>query len=982
MNGTAPRATTRTWVGLAVLVLPMLLIAIDGVVLIFALADIAEDLEPTGAQQLWILDIYSLMLAGLLITMSSLGDRFGRRKVLLAGAVIFAVASVFGALSSEPWMLIASRALLGVGGAMIMPGTLSLIRNMFLDRDQRRTAMAVWSASGALGAAAGPIVGGWLIEAFTWHAIFLMNIPVMVLLLILAPILVPESRNPNPGRIDPLSIVLSLVGMISFVYGVKTFAEGDEPRIALITFVAGLVLLVLFVIRQLKMPVPMLNVRLFRSRSFAGAVVIDFLSVFALVGAMFALTQFLQLVAGLSIMKSALWMLPQAGMSACAGFIAAALVKRFPTSIIVAIGGAITAGGFSMLLTLSPDTEPWFIAIALALVGLGAGVGMTLTNDIIMSSVRPEESGQAAGISETAYELGTAFGTAILGSVLLGFYRNGLDDKAPSGLPDGVLDSAKETLAAALLHARELPSDIGAALYTAATESFTSALSWTGGIGAAILLAVAIFAAVMLRGVSAQQDLTKDPHGDDSDAGHGPDEADEKLAPTTPPAITDTVEIAPVQRADLAGAATAEPGTMPARASGASLTRREIDEIRAQNASLAAELADLRTDYRAIAGNARLQASGITDPAEFVIERTAPTGARAGRIVLPHGEIVTPAYLPVAGRGAVAGLTPHELTDLGAQALAVDLHELFLQPGPDLIEGAGGIGRVMAWSAPVVGDPGLSTVGPRHATRITDEGIAFRSRVDGSSHHWSPEDPVRLAHRMGCDITFALADPTDPVRTERWARRALAERGWQAADGKDALSLWAVVTGDGDPETRRSAARGLRRIADEDRRAGGLGFGGYRFEGASALSGAIAELEADRPRYLAAVTGPAELLAAIEAGVDLIDGTAPARAAEQGHVFTTDGVLDLTDPALREDFRPLDPNGRRVLGAHRTDGFTRAYVHHLFAANEGLAVTLCTAHNEHFFVALAAAAREAIRNGTYPRFAESVLRGAGGELVS
>jgi len=512
MNDTLQWATVRTWVGLAVLVLPMLLIAIDGMVLIFALADITADLEPSGVQQLWMLDIYALMLAGLLITMSSLGDRFGRRRVLLIGAVFFAIASVLGALSTAPWMLIAARALLGVSGAMIMPGTLSLIRNMFLDRNQRRTAMAVWSASGALGAAAGPIVGGAIIEAFSWHAAFLMNIPVMVLLLALAPFLVPESRNPNPGRIDLPSIVLSLAGMISFVYGVKTFAEGKEPGVAFLTFFAGLLLLVLFVIRQLRMPIPMINVRLFRVRSFTGAVVTDLLSVFSLVGAMFALTQFLQLVVGLSVIHSALWMLPQAAVSATAGFIAAALVKRVPTSIIVSAGVLITAGGFATLLTLTPDTPPWQIAVALCLVGLGAGVGMTLTNDLIMSSVRPEQSGQAAAISETAYELGTAFGTAILGSVLLGFYRTGLTYAAPAGLSGSVLDAARETLAAALLYAQELPGEIGAALAAAATDSFTTALASTGGIAALILLAVAIFAGIMLRGVSAQADLAKTDH--------------------------------------------------------------------------------------------------------------------------------------------------------------------------------------------------------------------------------------------------------------------------------------------------------------------------------------------------------------------------------------------------------------------------------------------------------------------------------------
>lgn len=511
MNETlAPRATVRTWVGLAVLVLPMLLIAIDSMVLIFALAEITADLAPSGAEQLWMLDIYSLMLAGLLITMASLGDRFGRRRVLLIGAVFFAVASVLGALSTEPWMLIGARALLGVSGAAIMPGTLSLIRNMFLDRDERRTAMAVWAAMGALGAAAGPIVGGWIIETFSWHAAFLMNIPVMVLLLILAPFLVPESKNPNPGRIDLPSIVFSLAGMISVIYGVKTIAEGKEMGVAFGALIVGLVLVVLFVVRQLRMPIPMINVRLFRVRAFTDAVVTNLLSVFALVGAMFALTQFLQLVAGLTIIQSALWMLPQAAVSAVAGFIAAALVKRVPTSIIVAAGMLITAGGFAILLTLTPATHPWVIALALSLVGLGAGVGLTLTNDLIMSSVRPEQSGQAAAISNTGYELGTSFGIAVLGSVLLSFYRTGLADAAPAGLPGGVLEAAQETLAAALLYAQQLPGEIGMALAAAATDSFTTALAWTGGIAALILVALAAFAGIMLRGVSAQADLAND----------------------------------------------------------------------------------------------------------------------------------------------------------------------------------------------------------------------------------------------------------------------------------------------------------------------------------------------------------------------------------------------------------------------------------------------------------------------------------------
>lgn len=502
-----PRATPRTWLGLAVLVLPMLLIAVDGMVLVFALPAISEELSPTGVEQLWILDIYSLMIAGLLITMSSIGDRIGRRRLLLIGAVGFALASVLGALSTEPWMLIASRALLGVAGATIMPSTLSLIRNMFLVRDQRRLAMAVWGAMASAGAAGGPIIGGWIIEHLSWHAAFLMNIPVMIVLVVLAPIFIPESRNPAPGRNDIVSAALSLAGMIPLVYGIKVLAEGGRVPLALLAIAAGLLFLGFFVRRQLRVDNPMINVRLFRVRAFTGAVITDLVSVFALIGSLFALTQYLQLVAGLSAMESALWLLPQTAVAAVAGFLAASLVKRIPASVLVGAGGVVTASGFAMLLTLSPSSGPVPIAIALCLVALGTGVGMTLTNDIIMSSVRSENSGQAAAVSETAYELGTALGTAVLGSLLLAFYRTGLADGERLGIPGDALQGARETLAEALAIAAELAGSAGAALTALAQEAFTSALAWTGGVGALLLIAAAVFAGVMLRGVSAQADL-------------------------------------------------------------------------------------------------------------------------------------------------------------------------------------------------------------------------------------------------------------------------------------------------------------------------------------------------------------------------------------------------------------------------------------------------------------------------------------------
>jgi DHA2 family multidrug resistance protein-like MFS transporter len=502
------RATTRTWIGLGVLVLPLLLIAVDSMVLVFALPAISAELSPTGAQQLWIMDIYSFMLAGLLITMSSIGDRIGRRKLLLFGAVGFGAASVLGAVSTSPEMLIVARAVLGLAGATIMPSTLSLIRNMFLDREQRRFAVAVWGAVAAAGAAAGPVVGGWVIEQFSWHAAFLMNIPVMAVLLVLAPFFIPESKTPGHAGVDLLSSVQSLIAMLTIVYAIKGFAEGTELPLAFLALAVGLVVGAFFVRRQLRLEHPMINVRLFRVRAFTGAVLGDLISIFALIGSLFALTQYLQLVLELSPTESALWLLPQAIVSAAAGFLAAWLVRHVSAALLVSLGTLSAAGGFALLLGLSTTTEPWVIASALCLVALGVGVAMTLTHDIIMSSVPPERSGQAAAIGETAYELGTALGTAVLGSVMLSFYRAGLSDAAAGLVEESLLQQAGTTLAEALHVAEQLGGALGAQLFALAQQEFTTALVLTGGLAAILLVGGAVMTGITLRGVSAEADLS------------------------------------------------------------------------------------------------------------------------------------------------------------------------------------------------------------------------------------------------------------------------------------------------------------------------------------------------------------------------------------------------------------------------------------------------------------------------------------------
>lgn len=508
MNQATPRATSRSWIGLAVLVLPLLLITIDGTVLILGLPAISADLSPTGIEQLWMIDIYSLVLAGLLVAMSAVGDRFGRRRNLLIGSVIFTVASVLGALATTPWMLIGARALLGVGGAIMMPSTLSLVRNMFLDRQQRRYAMAVWAAMASVGAAAGPIVGGWVIETFSWHAAFLMNIPVMLVLVVLGPLLLPESRNPDLHRIDVTSVLLSFVGMIGVVYAIKTLTGGEDTALATGALVLGLIAIVAFVRRQLTLSTPLMDVRLFKVPYFRGAVLGDLMSILAMVGALVALIQYLQLVLDLNPLEASVWLIPQAVLAAAAAFAAAMLVRRFLPAYVIAVGLLIAASGFLLTLLLSPDSSPVLIATSLSLVALGAGMGLALSNDIIMSSVPPERAGQAAATSETAYEIGTTLGTAVLGGVLVAWYTRVVSAELDAvAVAEPLRERASSTMAEAQLVASEVDRTTGAAILEIAEDAFTEAIVVAGVAGAVIMVLTALWAVGTLRGASADKDL-------------------------------------------------------------------------------------------------------------------------------------------------------------------------------------------------------------------------------------------------------------------------------------------------------------------------------------------------------------------------------------------------------------------------------------------------------------------------------------------
>lgn len=494
---TSALAGRREWAALAVLMLPVLLVAVDNTVLSLALPSIAEELRPSGAQQLWIIDVYPLVLAGLLVSMGSLGDRFGRRRLLLIGATGFALVSALAAYAPDATALIAARAALGFFGAMLMPSTLSLLRNIFIDATQRRLAIAIWAACFAAGAALGPIVGGFLLEHFWWGSVFLLALPVLVPLLVLAPRFIPESKDPSPGRIDAVSIALSLLALAPIVYAIKNLAAAGSATAVAVPALVGAVALVLFVRRQLRRVDPMLDVRLFAEPTFSGAVVVNLLSVFSLVGFVFFVSQHLQLVVGLSPMESGLNLLPGLAVTVVAGLVAVPLVNRLqPVTVVV---------GALLLSALGYATVAWFaspdavapILVAFALLGAGIGAAETISNDLIISSVPARKAGAASAVSETAYELGAVLGTAVLGSILGAAYRWHLD--VPVGLPASDADAARETLAGAHQVAAGLPIEQGAALLESASRAFDTGVTYTSAIGTVLMILAAGLALWALR---------------------------------------------------------------------------------------------------------------------------------------------------------------------------------------------------------------------------------------------------------------------------------------------------------------------------------------------------------------------------------------------------------------------------------------------------------------------------------------------------
>ncbi|MDN5751641.1 MAG: MFS transporter, partial [Pseudonocardia sp.] len=490
-----PRAGARAWLGLAVLFLPTLLVAIDNTVLGFALPAISTALAPSAAQQLWIVDVYPLVLAGLLVTMGTLGDRIGRRRTLLIGVAGFGAVSLVATFATDAAQLILARALLGFFGAMLMPATLALLRTLFVDRVQRRFAVAVWATGFAAGAALGPIVGGVLLEHFWWGSVFLVNVPVMVVLLVLGALVLPESRQERPGRLDPFGVLLSLLAMGPTVLAIKTVAHDGVTGPVAIALIVGGTSAWLFVRRaRARLAAgeePLLDITLFASPVLRLSALANASTMFALTGLLYFSAQYLLLVVGLAPLDAGLVLLPGFAITMVAGLAAARLARHLPLRALVPAGLLLAAAGFLLCLLLTPTSAPVLVlGGAAVLVGAGIGLSETITNDAILAAAPPDRAGSASAVSETAYEIGAVLGTAVLGSVLAAVYRGAVT--VPPGVGRVYATAARETLGGAVGTAERIGGVDGSALLESARAAFRAGVEVTAAVGAGWLVVVAV----------------------------------------------------------------------------------------------------------------------------------------------------------------------------------------------------------------------------------------------------------------------------------------------------------------------------------------------------------------------------------------------------------------------------------------------------------------------------------------------------------
>ncbi|ASO21772.1 DHA2 family multidrug resistance protein-like MFS transporter [Actinoalloteichus hoggarensis] len=495
---TPPRASARTWWTLPFLLLPALLTSMDISILFVASPAITEALNPTATQWLWMMDVYGFVMAGLLITMGSLGDRIGRKRLLLIGSLLFGAASAGIVFSATPEQLIVARALLGIGAATLAPSTLSLIRSMFHDPRQRQAAVGAWTVAFTGGAVAGPIVGGFLLEYFWWGSVFLINIPVMLVLLLTGPFLIPESRDPDATGFDIPGALTSLIAIVSLVFAVKQFVEYGMDPLAGSALALGLVFFAFFVRRQRRAAHPLIDLNLFRSARFSAAAGSNALVSLAAAGLGLLAFTFLQTVHGLSPLRAALWTLPTFVGTLAGATLATVLASRVRPAILLACGLLVAACGFGVVGVVEPGTSLAVFIGGYTVLTAGLGMVGTLANSLVLSTAPPERAGAAAGISETSNELGAALGIAAFGTVSTAVYRATMDGAAVEMTP-----AAGETVAGAVAEAAARDDAAATVLRDLAFGAYTEGINAAGLSGAVLLALMAVFVVVALRRVPA-----------------------------------------------------------------------------------------------------------------------------------------------------------------------------------------------------------------------------------------------------------------------------------------------------------------------------------------------------------------------------------------------------------------------------------------------------------------------------------------------
>jgi EmrB/QacA subfamily drug resistance transporter len=492
------KAYDRRWWTLAVLSVSLLVISLDNTILNVALPTIERDLDASASDLQWVVDSYTLVFAGLLLTLGSLGDRFGRRLALVVGLVVFGAGSLASALATSADLLIASRALMGVGGALIMPSTLSILTNVF-PAGERPKAIGIWAAVAGLGIAVGPVGGGWLIENFDWSAVFLVNLPIVAAALVAIPALVPESRDPRQSRLDPLGAVLSTTGLGVLTWAIIEGQHGwtDGPTLA--GFAVAGVALAAFVVWELRTASPMLDVRLFRIGRFSGASVSIGLVFFSLFGAIFFLTMYLQEVKDYGPLAAGLRITPVAVGLVLGGPLSAKLAHRFGTRTVVAAGLTIVAAALLVMSSMDGATGYGEIALSLVLLGFGMGTTMAPATESIMSSLPLAHAGVGSAMNDTVRLVGGTLGVAILGSLLSSRYGADMEG-AVAGLPEPARAAAENSIGGASAVAERIGGDAGATLNSVAETAYASAMGTTLTVAAGVALAGAFVALLILPG--------------------------------------------------------------------------------------------------------------------------------------------------------------------------------------------------------------------------------------------------------------------------------------------------------------------------------------------------------------------------------------------------------------------------------------------------------------------------------------------------